>query len=56
MAQAETLLDVAEGSTVGAYVVLSLLTGARTEEPRALTWAHVDLDGDPNPIRRSRRT
>ena len=24
-----------------------LLTGARTEELRALTWSHVDLDGDP---------
>lgn len=30
-----------------AYIVLSLLIGARTEELRALTWAHVDLDGDP---------
>ena len=30
-----------------AYIVVSLLTGARTEELRALTWAHVDLDGDP---------
>jgi integrase len=27
--------------------VLSLLVGARTEELRALTWSHVDLDGDP---------
>jgi integrase len=35
-------------STVGAYVVVSLLTGARTEELRALTWSHVDLDGDPS--------
>jgi integrase len=26
-------------------VVLSLLIGARTEELRALTWEHVDLDG-----------
>jgi integrase len=26
---------------------MSLLTGARTEELRALTWAHVDLDGSP---------
>jgi integrase len=25
----------------------SLLTGARTEELRALTWSHVDLDGEP---------
>ena len=30
-----------------AYIVLSLLTGLRTEEARALRWAHVDLDGDP---------
>ncbi len=29
-------------------MVLSLLTGARTEELRALTWAHVDLDGRPD--------
>jgi hypothetical protein len=34
LAQAEPLLDVAEGSTIGAYIVLSLLTGARTEELR----------------------
>src|SRR5215217_1939946 len=32
-----------------AYIVLSLLTGARTEELRALTWSHVDLDGDGQP-------
>ena len=30
-----------------AYIVLSLLAGIRTEETRALHWAHVDLDGDP---------
>jgi integrase len=30
-----------------AYIVLSLLAGLRTEEARALHWAHVDLDGDP---------
>ena len=30
-----------------ACVVLSLLCGIRTEEARALRWAHVDLDGDP---------
>lgn len=29
-----------------AYIVLSLLVGVRTEEARALRWAHVDLDGD----------
>jgi integrase len=47
LAQAEALLNVADGSTIGAYIVLSLLTGARTEELRALTWDHVDLGGDP---------
>ncbi len=30
-----------------AYIVLSLLAGIRTEEARALRWAHVDLVGDP---------
>jgi integrase len=30
-----------------AYIVLSLLTGARTEELRALSWSQVDLDGEP---------
>ncbi len=30
-----------------ASIVLSLLCGLRTEEARALRWAHVDLDGDP---------
>ena len=29
------------------YIVVSLLTGARTEELRALRWEHVHLDGDP---------
>jgi integrase len=38
-----------------AYIVLSLLCGLRTEEARALRWAHVDLDGDPKPARPSRR-
>jgi integrase len=48
MAQARALLDAAEGSPLEAYVVVSVLTGARTEELRALTWAHVDLDGSPD--------
>ena len=29
-----------------AYIVLNLLAGIRTEEARALHWAHVSLDGD----------
>ncbi|MFI7586269.1 tyrosine recombinase XerC [Spongisporangium articulatum] len=47
LAQAEAVLRAAEGTRMGPYVVVSLLTGARTEELRALTWDHVDLNGDP---------
>lgn len=47
MAQAEAVLTVAERTRMRAYIVLSLLTGARTEELRALTWDHVYLEGDP---------
>jgi integrase len=50
MTQAEAVLAVVEGSTMRAYVVVSLLTGARTEELRALTWDHVDLDGRPDVV------
>ncbi len=48
LAQAEAVLSAAEGSRMRAYVVLSLLTGARTEELRALTWDHVFLTGQPD--------
>ncbi|WP_131736331.1 site-specific integrase [Actinomadura roseirufa] len=43
MAQAEAVLEAAESAKpwLRAYVVLSLLTGARTEELRGLTWSHV---------------
>jgi integrase len=44
--QAEAVLKAAEGSPLHAYIVLSLLIGARTEELRALTWDDVDLNGD----------
>lgn len=47
MAQAEGVLRTAEGTRMHSYIVLSLLTGARTEELRALTWDAVDLIGDP---------
>jgi integrase len=46
--QAKAVLIAAERSSLHAYVVLSLMTGARTEELRALTWAHVDLEGRPD--------
>ncbi|GAA4828370.1 site-specific integrase [Saccharopolyspora rosea] len=45
--QAAAVLKASEDSPLHAYVVLSLLIGARTEELRALTWDHVDLHGDP---------
>ena len=45
--QAKAVLAAAEASPLHAYVTVSLLTGARTEELRALTWDHVDLDGEP---------
>jgi integrase len=41
--QAAAVLNAAEDSRLGAYVVLCLLTGVRTEEARALRWDHVDL-------------
>ena len=45
--QAEAVLKASEGTVLHAYIVLSLLLGVRTEELRALTWSHVDLDGTP---------
>jgi len=42
--QAAALLEAAEESRLHAYLVLCLLTGVRSEEARALTWDHVDLD------------
>jgi integrase len=47
VAQAEAVLNAAKGTRLEAYLALSLMTGIRTEEARALTWQHVDLDGDP---------
>ncbi|GII91792.1 tyrosine-type recombinase/integrase [Sinosporangium siamense] len=43
LAQAVAIIESAEKATsrMQAYVVLSLLTGARTEELRALQWSHV---------------
>jgi integrase len=48
--QASRLLLAAEGTAMYAYVVVSLLTGARTEELRALTWSRLDLEGDTKAI------
>ena len=46
--QAAAVLKASENSPLHAYVVLSLLTGARTEEMRSLRWDHVDLTGKPD--------
>jgi len=48
LAQAQALIKAAQTSQLHAYIVLSLLTGCRTEEARALRWDHVDLDGNPD--------
>lgn len=47
--QAEAVLKAAEHgpARMCAYIVMSLLTGARTEEMRALRWHDVDLTGQP---------
>src|SRR5271165_4744383 len=39
--QAVALIAVARGTRLEAYITLSLLTGVRTEEVRALRWDHV---------------
>jgi integrase len=49
-AQAASLLQTAKSSRLHAYIVLSLLTGVRTEEARALRWDHVHLDASPPTI------
>ena len=49
--QASRLIAAAEvDEGMRSYIIMSLLTGARTEELRALTWAHVELDSDPNTV------
>jgi len=43
MDQADAVLTAASRSRLHAYIVVSLLTGIRTEEARALTWDRVHL-------------
>jgi integrase len=45
--QALKLLEASRDTPMEAYITVSLLTGARTEELRALTWDHIDVNGDP---------
>lgn len=44
--QVWAVLREAKGDPIYAYIVVSVLTGLRTEEVRALRWDRVDLDGD----------
>jgi integrase len=53
--QAGALLEAAERSRLHAFAVLCLLTGVRSEEARALTWDHVDLDAGTIMVWRSVR-
>ncbi|MHB1432907.1 MAG: site-specific integrase [Streptosporangiaceae bacterium] len=53
--QATALLDAASKSRLHAYIALCLLTGIRSEEARALTWDHVDLDAGTVSVWRSVR-
>ena len=53
--QAAALLAAAEKSRLHAYIVLCLLTGVRSEEARALTWEHVDLQAATVSVWRSVR-
>jgi integrase len=48
LSQAMAVIKAASESRLYAYIVLSLLIGARTEELRALRWCHVDLSGKPD--------
>lgn len=46
--QARAELTAAVDDRLNVYFVLSLVSGARTEEARALRWDHLDIDG-PRP-------
>jgi integrase len=48
LSQAMAVINGAAESRLYAYLVLSLLIGARTEELRALRWCQVDLNGHPD--------
>jgi integrase len=53
--QAVAVLKAAEGATLHAYVVLSILVGVRTEELRSLLWSDVDLEAGTVAVYRSVR-
>ncbi len=43
--EADDVLELTKADRLHPYIVMSLLTGARTEELRALEWRHVHLQG-----------
>lgn len=45
--QAEAVLTKTRDHWMHCYIVVSLLTGARTEEVREMRWSHVHLDATP---------
>ena len=53
--EAGALLEAAEESRLHAFIVMCLLTGVRSEEARALTWQHVNLDAGTIMVWRSVR-
>jgi hypothetical protein len=53
--QAQALLHAARDSHLHPYVVLSVMTGLRTEELRALRWNEVDLDAGTVAVYRAAR-
>ena len=53
--QAQALLSASRDSRLHAYVVLSVTTGQRTEELRALWWSEVHLDAGVVAVYRSVR-
>lgn len=48
--QADDVLIKTAVDRLHPYIVVSLLTGARTEELRALRWSHVHLEGQPTAV------
>lgn len=49
------VLEAEKDPTIGSYLILSVMTGIRPEEARALRWDHVDLDGATIHVWRSTR-
>lgn len=48
--QVDAVLTQTASDRMHHYIVLSLLTGGRTEELRALRWEHVHLEGQPDHV------